>query len=70
MTRMEALRSYTRSNAYAVFEEDIKGSLEPGKLADIVILSHDILTCPEDEILDARVRTTIVGGEVLYEAKQ
>ena len=69
MTRMEALRSYTLSNAYAVFEEDLKGSLEPGKLADIVILSKDILTCPDEEILDAEVLTTIVGGEVLYQRK-
>lgn len=67
MTRMEALRSYTLSNAYATFEEDLKGSLEVGKLADIVILTKDILKCPEDEILEARVAATIVGGEVLYE---
>ena len=69
MTRMEALRSYTLSNAYAAFEEDLKGSLEPGKLADIVILSKDILKCAQEEILDAVVLTTIVGGEVLYERK-
>ncbi len=69
MTRMEALRSYTLSNAYAAFEEDLKGSLEAGKLADIVVLSKDILECPEDEILDATVAVTIVGGEVLYERR-
>jgi predicted amidohydrolase YtcJ len=69
MTRMEALRSYTLSNAYATFEEDLKGSLEVGKLADIVILSKDILKCPEEEILEAHVLTTIVGGEVLYERR-
>ena len=66
MTRMEALRSYTIACAYSAFEEDLKGSLEPGKLADVVVLSRDILTCPDDEILDARVDLTVVGGEVLY----
>ncbi len=50
MTREEALRSYTINNAYAAFEEDIKGSLTPGKLADIVVLSRDIMTIPEAEI--------------------
>ena len=66
MTLMEALRSYTIACAYSAFEEDLKGSLEPGKLADVVVLSRDILTCPDDEILDARVDLTVVGGEVLY----
>ncbi len=67
MTREEALYSYTMANAYAAFEEDTKGSLTPGKLADIVVLSTDIMTVPEDEILDARVVFTIVGGELLYQ---
>ncbi|MEM8712314.1 MAG: amidohydrolase [Planctomycetota bacterium] len=67
MTRMEALRSYTLSGAYSAFEEDIKGSLEPGKLADVVVLSRDILSCDEDEILGTRVDMTVVGGEVLFE---
>ena len=67
MTRMEALRSYTLLNAYAAFEEDIKGSLTPGKLADIVVLSEDILSVPDDEIPSAVVDMTIVGGKVLYE---
>jgi predicted amidohydrolase YtcJ len=69
MTRMEALRSYTVNNAYAAFEEDRKGSLAPGKLADIVVLDRDILTVPEDEILDTQVVMTIVGGEVLFEGE-
>ncbi len=69
MTRMEALRSYTISGAYSAFEEEIKGSLEPGKLADIVILSKDILTCPDEEMRDAKIDTTIVGGKVLYQRK-
>ena len=67
MTRMEALRSYTINNAYAAFEESMKGSLRPGKLADLTVLSRDILTIPEDEIPTAKVDYTIVGGKVLYQ---
>lgn len=66
MTREEALRSYTINNAYAAFEEDIKGSLEVGKLADIVVLSQDILKVPDEELLNTRVDYTIVGGEVRF----
>jgi len=67
MSRTEALRSYTLSTAYAAFEEDIKGSLAPGKLADITILSRDILTVPEEEIPQTEVVYTIVGGKVRYQ---
>jgi len=66
MTREEALHSYTLANAYAAFEEEIRGSLTPGKQADIVVLSRNILTVPEEEIRDAQVDYTIVGGEVRY----
>jgi predicted amidohydrolase YtcJ len=66
MTREEALRSYTLNGAYAGFEEGIKGSLTPGKLADITVLARDILTCPEDDIPGTQVLYTIVGGKVLY----
>lgn len=66
MTREEALRSYTRDCAYAAFEEDLKGTLSPGKLADLVVLSQDITSCPEAEILKTKVVYTIVGGKVLY----
>jgi predicted amidohydrolase YtcJ len=69
MSREEALRSYTVNNAYAAFEEDLKGSLAPGKLADITVLSKDIMTVPEDEIPSAQVVYTIVGGKILYGAK-
>ncbi len=67
MTRQEALHSYTLGNAYAAFEEKEKGSLTPGKLADIVILSNDLLSCPDEAILDTEVLYTIVGGEVKYQ---
>jgi hypothetical protein len=67
MSREEALASYTRNAAYAAFEEALKGTLSPGKLADIVVLSRDILTIPPSEIAGTRALYTIVGGKVLYE---
>ncbi len=66
MTRMEALRSFTIEAAKAAFEEELKGTLAPGKLADIVVLSQDILTVPEEQIRDTTVDVTIVGGKVRY----
>ena len=66
MTREEALVSYTLSNAIAAFEEDIKGTLTPGKYADIVVLSQDLLTVEEAKIPETTVDITIVGGEVKY----
>ena len=66
MTRTEALRSYTINNAIAAFEEDYKGSLEVGKLGDVVVLDRDILTVSDEELAEARVDVTIVGGEVRY----
>ncbi len=66
MSREEALRSYTIDAAYGAFEEDMKGSLSPGKLGDITVLSKDILTIPDDEIRSAEVLYTIVGGKVKY----
>ena len=69
MTREEALKSYTIQNAYAAFEEEVKGSLSPGKYADIVVLSKDILTVPAEEIPQAKVVYTIVGGKILYRAE-
>ncbi len=68
MTREEALRSYTINAARAAFEERIKGSLTPGKLADMVVLSQDILTVPDERIRETEVLYTIVGGEVVYRA--
>ncbi len=67
MTRMEALKSYTINGAYAAFEEKIKGSLTPGKLADITILSQDITKVPDDEILSTKILYTIIGGKIVYQ---
>ena len=63
----EALRAYTINGAYASFDEGIKGSLEKGKLADIVLIDRDLTTVPAETIRDARVLLTIVGGRVVYE---
>ncbi len=67
MSREEALRSYTLNGAFASFQEDILGSLTPGKLADITVLSKDIMTVPDEEIPAAEVLYTIVGGKVAYQ---
>jgi predicted amidohydrolase YtcJ len=66
LSREEAIKAYTINNAYASFEESIKGSIEPGKLADLVVLSDDILTCNEDSIKDIRSLMTILGGKTVY----
>ncbi len=66
MTREEALKSYTLSNAYAAFEEHLKGSITRGKLADITVLSRDIMTVPDDSIPGTRVVYTIIGGQIKY----
>ncbi len=66
MTREEGIYAYTMANAYAAFEEADKGSLEEGKLADLVVLSQNLLTCPEDKIMDTQVLMTVVGGEIKY----
>lgn len=67
MSRMEALRSYTAENAFAAFEEKLTGTLTPGMLADITVLSKDILTIPDEEILQTKVEYTIVGGKIVYQ---
>ncbi len=66
MTREQALRSYTLDAAYGEFAEDVKGSIEVGKLADFTILSKDIMIIEESEILDTEVVMTVIGGEVVY----
>ena len=67
MTREEALASFTRQAAFAAHAEALTGSIEPGKLADMLVLSHDIMRVPPREILTTAVRMTIVGGEVVYQ---
>jgi predicted amidohydrolase YtcJ len=66
MSRMEALKSYTLNGAYAAFQDGTRGSLTIGKLADMTVLSKDILTVPEDQIRTAQVAYTIVGGKIVY----
>ena len=63
LTRAEAIRLYTLNNAWLTFEEHEKGSLEPGKLADFIVLDRDLLTCPEDQLAETTVRQTFVGGQ-------
>ena len=70
LTRMEALRVLTMGNAFAAFEESIKGSLTVGKLADVTVLSKDITTVPDDDIRSARVVYTIVGGQVVFSVQE
>ena len=67
ITRKEALQIETINNAYLTFEEHLKGSIEPGKLADLVVLPEDILTCPEKHIEQMRVSMTMVGGRIVYQ---
>jgi predicted amidohydrolase YtcJ len=67
MTREQALRSYTIDAAYGAFEEDMKGSLQPGKLADFTIFSSDLMTIPEEEILGVNVSMVFVDGKLAYQ---
>jgi predicted amidohydrolase YtcJ len=66
LTRMQAIRFYTANNAYLLFLERETGTLEPGKLADFVVLDRDLLTCSEDEIASVRVQRTYLGGRQTY----
>ena len=70
MTREQALKAFTLWAAYAAFEEDVKGSITPGKLADFTVLSADIMKIPEPEILTTKNLMTIIGGKVVYDARQ
>jgi predicted amidohydrolase YtcJ len=69
MTRAEALAAFTRQAAYAAHAESLTGSIEPGKLADVVVLSSDVMQRPEPDILKTTVRMTIIGGEIVYESR-
>jgi len=67
ITVEDALRAYTSGSAYASFEDNIKGTLEPNKLADFVLIDRDLTRIPHEQIRDARIMMTIVGGRVVYE---
>lgn len=69
LSREQALRFYTINNAKLLFKETRTGSLEPGKLADLVLLDTDLLTCPEDKIAQTKALLTMVGGKVVWETK-
>jgi len=69
MTRIEALKSYTLNGAIVSFEENVKGTIEKGKYADLVVLSNDLLKCSDDEIKSTNVLYTIVNGKIMYEKK-
>ena len=62
----EAVRGYTINSAYINFDEDIKGSIEPGKLADMIVLSADILSVDAERIMDIEIEQTYVGGELVF----
>ena len=69
VTVEEAIEAYTLTSAYASFEDHIKGSIVPGKRADMIVLSEDLLTVPTNEIRNVEVLYTIVGGKVVYSKK-
>jgi predicted amidohydrolase YtcJ len=66
LSREEALRFYTINNARLHFEEQDKGSIEPGKLADLILVDRDPLSCPEDDLRTTRVLWTMVGGKIVH----
>jgi predicted amidohydrolase YtcJ len=69
ITILQALEMYTRNGAYIGFEEAQKGSLEPGKLADFIIIDRDVLSVSPEELKDVKVLKTFVGGELVYESR-
>jgi hypothetical protein len=68
ISREDALIAHTRKNAFLVFQENNLGSIQPGKLADLVVLDRDYLTIPEDQIKDIKPVMTMVGGRIVYDA--
>jgi len=64
-----ALRHYTRDGAYASFDEDRRGTLSPGKLADLILIDRNVMKCPEDDIRETEVLLTMVGGKIVWESK-
>ena len=69
LSREDAIRMYTIHNAYITHEEKAKGSLEVGKLGDLILIDRDVLTCPAKDIAETKVLLTVVGGKVVYEKK-
>ncbi|MEA3181154.1 MAG: hypothetical protein QOI59_4677 [Gammaproteobacteria bacterium] len=69
VSRPEAIRMYTANGPYLSWEENIKGTLEPGKLADMIVLDEDILTVPDEQLLTLRIDRTYLGGKLVYERK-
>ena len=69
ITREQAVEAYTRGSAFAEFEEEDKGTIAPGKLADMAVLSQDIFTVPVDALLATESILTLVGGEIVYDAQ-
>jgi predicted amidohydrolase YtcJ len=70
LTRKQAIRFYTLNSAHLHSEEIIKGSLEPGKLADLILIDRDILKCPAEKIRDTKVLLTMVGGKIVWESRE
>ena len=68
LTRQEALRAFTLGGAYVCFDEDRRGSLETGKLADLAVLSDDLLTMPEDDLPQLHSLLTMLGGKIVHQA--
>ncbi len=68
ITRLEALRMYTMNGAYASFDEEVKGSIEAGKYADMLVIDTDFLECPDEDVKDIKVLATFVSGKKVYEA--
>ncbi len=69
LTREQAVRLYTFNNAWLANEESVKGSLEPGKLADLIVLDRNILTCPANDVKDTKVLLTMLNGNIVWEQK-
>ena len=67
LTRKQAIRFYTINNAHIMFLDDVAGSLEPGKFADMIVLDRDVLSCPVDDIRDTQVLATYLGGRLVHE---
>jgi predicted amidohydrolase YtcJ len=70
LTREQAVRLYTINSAYLNREEKYKGSLEAGKVGDLILIDRDILSCPLKDVRDVKVLLTVVGGKVVYEKKE